>query len=107
MIGTALVLQAAELLGWGGLWMKLKGDARRDILINGRSQPQRIPIVDSQLRKLAGHPSKTEQAIASRLVSGLRKIINTRAFEYLVYGAVNRRSKLHRLVKKQNKVVIL
>ena len=107
MIGTALVFQAAELVGWGILWRKLKGDAQKQILIHGKPQPQKIPFVDAKLRDLAGHPNKVEQAIASRLVSGARRVVNTRAFEYLVGGLCNRRSKLHRFAKKPPKVVIL
>ena len=107
MIGTALIFQAAELIGWGGLWLKLKSDAQRQILIHGKPQPQRIPLLDGKLRDLAGHPSKVEQAVASRLVSGTRRVVNTRAFEYVINGLCNRRSKLHRFAKKPPKVVIL
>lgn len=107
MIGTALIFQAAELVGWGVLWQKLKSDTQKQILIHGKPQPQRIPFVDSKLRDLAGHPSKVEQAIASRIVSGTRRIVNTRAFEYVVSGFCNRRSKLRRFAKKPPKVVIL
>lgn len=94
MIGTAIFVQAVELIGWTGLWLKLKGDATRQILVHGRVQPQRIPIVDTQLKDLAGHPTKFQRAASKRVIKLARRIVNTRAFEHLIAGMFNPSSKL-------------
>ncbi len=106
MIGTAIVLQSLELVGWGGLWWKLKASATKQILIHGRIQPQRIPIVDSQLKQMAGHPTKFQRMVGERTVKFIRRAVNTRAFEHLMFGIINPQSKLRGLVKKPHFVRI-
>ena len=106
MIGTAILLQGAELLGWGGLWWKLKANATKQILIHGRIQPQHIPIVDGQIKHLAGHPTKIQRMVSERTVKFVRRAVNTRAFEFLMLGMFNPQSKLRGLVRKPHFVRI-
>lgn len=107
MLGTAIILQAAELLGWSGLWWKLKGDATKQILIHGTLQPQRIPIVDTQLEIMAGHPTRFQKRASERIVKLARRITNTRAFEHLVTGLINPQSKLRKKLSNPPLVRVL
>lgn len=107
MLGTAIVLQAAELLGWGGLWLKLKSDAKQQILVHGKLQPQKIPFVDAQLKKAAGHPTKFQRAISQRAVKLVRRIVNTRAFEHIATGLLNPKSSLRKRFKNPAVVEVL
>jgi len=99
VLGTAIILQAAELVGWTGLWWKLKGDATKQILIHGRVQPQRIPIIDGQLKNLAGHPTKFQREASTRIVKLVRHAVNTRAFEYVTAGLMNPKSSMRKQLK--------
>ena len=101
MIGAAILLQGLELVGWTGLWWKLKGESAQQILIHGRPQPLRIPVVDDKLKYLAGYPSKTERKFADGIVKVVRRVVNTRAFEHVVVGAVNRQSHFHKMLTKK------
>lgn len=107
MIGTALVLQAGELLAWAGLYRVVKRETTRQILTFGKPQPLKIPIVDRKLEQLAGHPSRTSKVMSDRAVKLVRRIVNTRAFEMLVLGVVNRKSRLHAHLKKPTKIEVL
>lgn len=100
MIGTAIVVQSLELLGWTGLWWKLKGDATKQILIFGHGQPQTIPIVDKQLKHLAGHPTKFQRAASERIIKLARRVVNTRAFEHVVAGVLNTKSPMRKHFKQ-------
>lgn len=100
MVGAALVLQAVELLGWGGLYWKVKADTTKQILIHGHLQPRKLPIVDKQLGRLAGHPNKLERSIADRVVKMSRSATNTVAFQHLITGLLNPRSGLRKYLKK-------
>ena len=101
MIGAAILLQGLELVGWTGLWWKLKGESAQQILIHGRPQPLKIPIVDDKLKDLAGHPSKLQRKFADGIVKIVRRVANTRAFEHVVTGAVNTNSTFHKLLTKK------
>lgn len=100
MIGLAIALQGLELLGWTTLSYKLKSSARREILTHGVRQPQRLPIVDDQLKSLAGTPNKFVRLASGRIVAIVRRIVNTRAFEHLVTGAINPKSELRKKFAK-------
>jgi len=107
MVGTAIVLQALELSMWAGLWQKLKADATRQILIHGRVQPQRIPIIDKKLKQMAGHPTLFEQKSAERITKFIRRVTNTQAFEHLVTGLCNHNSPIRRYIEKPAIVKVL
>jgi len=105
MLGTALLLQAAELGAWLGLYRVVKRQATRQVLVFGRPQPVKIPIVDAKLKTWAGHPSKTSSAVARRMVSFARKLVNTSAFEHVVAGLANPDSPIRRRLQKKRHYV--
>lgn len=104
MIVGALLLQAAELATWFGLYRKVKSETTRQILTFGRPQPSRIPILDDQLRRLAGNPSKPAQMASKRVIGLARRLVNTRAFEHIVTGLINPKSKLRSKILKSKTI---
>lgn len=106
MLGTALLLQIAELGAWFGLYQTVKRQTTRQILTYGRPQPTRIPIVDKKLEQLAGHPSKTTRAVTTRVVAFARKLVNTKAFEHVVVGMANSKSPLRKRLRRKSKLVM-
>lgn len=94
-------------MGWGALWLKLKGDTTRQILINGRPAPMKIPVVDAKLKRLAGYPSRTASVISDKTVTLVRRAVNTRAFEYVVTGLCNPHSELRSYFKKPTTIRLL
>jgi hypothetical protein len=107
VIVTALILQSAELLAGASLWFKVKRDKARQILLFGSFQPTKIPILDHQLDKLAGSPTKTQRALSERLVKVTRKLVNTKAFEHAVTAIVNTRSILHTKLHSSSPTVLI
>ena len=107
MIVLAILLQAAELLGWGTLYLKLKGDTTRQILVHGTMQAQRIPVVDNQMKKLAGYPTDFERKSAEKLTKLVRGVANTQAFQHLLTGVCNSRSPLRKHLRTPVKVRLL
>lgn len=104
MIAGALLLQALELTAWLGLYRKVKSETRRQILTFGHPKPSKIPLLDARLKKWSGYPTKPRAFAAKRAISMARRLVNTRAFEYLMVGITNPRSKMHQqLVKKRKK----
>lgn len=96
MFGIALTLQATEILAGATLWFKVKQDHVKQILIFGTPQPTRIPILDAQLERLAGCPSKSQRAVSGRIVKVTRKLVNTKAFEHIITSLVNTKSEMHK-----------
>lgn len=96
MLETAIIVEAIELLTAGSLWLKVRAERTRRILIFGSFQPAKIPILDHQLEKLVGCPSRTQLALSKRIVNFARKLVNTKAFEHVVAGLVNTKSNMHK-----------
>jgi len=75
-------------------FITLRGGNRskvRDILIYGIAQPKSLPVIDTQIQKAAGAPTKSQAAIARWITRGARLAINTKAFEYAVLLGVKKR----------------
>jgi hypothetical protein len=98
MLSSALLFQATELLAWLLLFLKLKRDSVRRTLIHGSKRSTTIPIVDEKLKSLSGVPTKSQQKTARLLVKTVRGITNTKAFEYVVLGIVNSKSRLRKSI---------
>lgn len=107
MVGIALLIQAAELTGWTTLWLKLRDKQQKQMLMFGKPRPQQIPLVDSQLKKLAGNPNKLAKNAAARVTKLVRRAVNTQAFEYVVTGLLNSKSGLRSQLKTPSIVRIL
>jgi hypothetical protein len=105
MLSLALWIQLLELLGWSSLWLKLRAESKRDILLYGKPQPKRIPIVDSKLQQLAGAPTPFQRRAADKVIKLIRGITNTKAFEHLVLAFTNSKSPMREKVMKPAVVV--
>ena len=88
-----LALQAFE----GGFWLGQVGWKRRqrerthDQLVWGRRSPTKLFMIDDQLKKLAGTPTKTQARVANGVVKTAQWLTHTRAFELMVLKAVRER----------------
>lgn len=107
MLLTALALQGAELGLWAGLYYKTKHVLTQNILIHGRRQATKLPIIDGQLKKYAGSPTSTTKIIAQRMVTFARKAVNTKAFEHVVTGMANSQSPMRKRLVKKTPLIIL
>jgi hypothetical protein len=92
------------MLSWlgiqtGQLWAFLHFRDRqkqRDFLLAGKPRPREIPVVDPFLANYAGAPTKLDQVLTTTTVKGVRQLVNTRAFEHVVAGMINRNSHWHK-----------
>lgn len=105
MILTAIALQATELAAWAGLWMHTQRTLVKDILVHGKKQPTKLPLIDHQLQKLVGHPTGVNRTIAKRITSMARVAVNTKAFEHVVSGLCNSKSKMRKHIVRKLPVV--
>jgi hypothetical protein len=106
MLLTPFILQGIELLAGACLWSKVRRDRTRQILIFGKFQPTEIPILDKQLEKWAGSPSKAQRFGVRRIVMVARKLVNTKAFEHIITALVNNKSEAYRRFKPSPLVLI-
>jgi hypothetical protein len=86
-----LTMQALESGLWVLGWRRLQREKVRARLVWGGTQSTRLPVLDEQLRKSAGTPTRTQVRVADGIVKSTRWITHTRAFELVVLTAVRRR----------------
>jgi hypothetical protein len=84
----------AEIGAWGLFLRSHFEEKRRHVLLYGRPGAKRIPALDGHVKQLAGNPTRSQKLAAQVLTRMIRAISQTVAFEYLIQGLVNRRSKL-------------
>jgi hypothetical protein len=95
-----------EIAGWLTIlrmWLMRK---RRDILLFGKRQPKAIPVLDDQLKKIAGKPNKAQRLASTGVVKGARAFVQTRAFEHLVQAVVNHKSRLHKKQREEVSIAV-
>lgn len=83
-------LPAFESGFWlGQLGLRSRQRAKiRERLIWGRKPATQLPVIDGQLKKMAGHPTRNQQRVANYVVRAIRWFTNTKALEYLVLKEV-------------------
>lgn len=65
---------------------------QHDLLINWNPPIKTLPVIDPYLAKYAGTPSKFDKYCALKIVAGVRKAVQYKAFEHVVVGVMNRQS---------------
>src|SRR5512146_2417241 len=90
---TALLiaLQALESGFWMLAWRRRQRDKLRARLVWGCSASTTLPVVDAQLHKSVGTPTRSQVRLADGIVKAARWITRTRAFELLVLKAIRSR----------------
>lgn len=96
MLETLLTFETLDLAALFGLLGARAWGKDRKLLCQPLRQARRLPVVDKQLRNLAGPSSSSTRRIQQTLLRTLRMLVNTRAFEYLVLMIVNPKSKFRR-----------
>ena len=88
-----IALQAFE----SGFWLGQVGYQRRQRakvrarLVWGRLPSTKLPVIDEQLRKTVGTPTRTQTRVANGIVQAAQWLTHTRAFELVVLKAVRGR----------------
>ena len=89
LASTALLLQGFETGVFSTQlvtrWWSRQRDERT---LLGETPVIALPVVDEQLRKHAGQPTRTQERIAQGLIKTARTLVRTKAFEHLITRAV-------------------
>jgi hypothetical protein len=90
----AITLAALELFGGLTMYNRARQSKAKKQLL-GMNKPVSIPILDKQLAKAAGRPSKLDRFISAQITNVLRHAVHTQAFEHVVTGLVNTKSSFY------------
>lgn len=108
-MGALLALLPSFELGyWLGL-LGLRHRARektRAILLYGKPQATSIPVIDGKLKQWAGEPTRNQERVSRFAVGGIRKLVNTKAFEHLVTGGIRRAWPGHGQIDNEVRIVL-
>jgi hypothetical protein len=86
------LLPSFEIGYWLGM-LGLRARARektRAMLLYGKPQSTSIPVLDGKLKSWAGQPTENQARASRWAVGGIRKIVNTLAFEHLVTAGIRK-----------------
>lgn len=107
MIGIVELIAVESLVNVTLLRGLFKAHQRADIqesLLVWRRGGKPTPIADGVMKKMAGVLTFKQQRKANAIITGLREIINRKAFEYAIAGILNPNSKLRRRMPLLQKV---
>lgn len=93
IFGLGTIIEIGSFIGFN------RWKARQKTIENlqcGASRPRAIPILDVQVQKMAGNPTKFQRDNAARIAKVVRLITSTQAFEYALQGLMNPKSKLRK-----------
>jgi hypothetical protein len=93
---VATLINATEVGGFIGFLKWKKYQQVKDDLYSRHKRPREIKIVDTQVRRLIGSPTKFQKMAAMRAAALALLAVNTKAFELLLQGLLNPKSRLRR-----------
>ena len=85
---AALIAKMLESLLYLGCWFKIQADKQDDLLMHGKPQPVRLPVIDNWLQTKSRGANKIQRKVAQAQVKSIRWMVNTRAFEHAMQAAV-------------------
>jgi hypothetical protein len=95
ILGSLLSIETLDIAGLLAYFGWRRQTERRDLLRYPKNNPKRLWVIDQQLAGRVGPTTKVQQQTAKRAVTAARWLVHTRAFEHLVLGLINPKSRWH------------
>ncbi|MDT8069210.1 MAG: hypothetical protein ROO76_13675, partial [Terriglobia bacterium] len=78
----------------------------RELLIYGSRTRTRLPLIDEQLRKAAGTPTKSQAFVVEHLVNFIRWAANTKAIEHLILLGIQRSWPRRKSIRSEVRLIL-
>jgi hypothetical protein len=67
--------------------------------LNSHPHSIQLPIIHHLTSKISGSPTKSERFLASKSITGIRKIVSTSSFEHVIQGLWTKNSRIRKSLK--------